>query len=469
MSELSNLVGVLGAVDDHVVEHPELVADVARLLCPYRYGALGWFPAFKEWLAARPDAGDEPQIEIVGLDAALGGLADTSDIERGSEDPGLRLLAIAVLGRVITDYGPRGTNADRTAQALAIPELASDGGAQAHRLLELLTNTERYPDAAAWDQMMSQAVADQLIAADSAAPLRCQGEVVQVTVAGHSRPATAITTSLTADDVTFADATAVLDPSEWPHCCPAWCSMTRGTDGPNHLARYEEVIGLACPTPILKTCLSFRNIATPKLAGVAYKLTSPTQPDCPSDGEVLVDEGSITVRDRSPAAGVSVTTTKRVLFKSVQPGPLAMFSCVFGYGDMGRLMVYGCARRHANRNAKAAKKGPKAPKRKKFKGTDLPAGSDDPRAEIIGEVSTMAKDCVSDSAARFRTNLEAAATGTYSSDDAAADLSGMVQRASADFAKTIDLGRRMVDAARGAAPETAAETATATATEESSS
>jgi hypothetical protein len=156
-----------------------------------------------------------------------------------------------------------------------------------------------------------------------------------------------------------------------------------------------------------------------------------------------------------------VTTTKRVLFKRVQPGPLAMFSCVFGYGDMGQLMVYGCARRHANTGAKTGakttKKGPKAPKAKKFKGTEPPTGSNDPRSEIIGEISTMAKDCVSERADRFRTNVEAAATGTYSSDDAAADLSDMVQRASADFVKAIDLGRRIVDAARGAAHETVAE------------
>ncbi len=55
MSDLIDLIGVLGAIDDYLVERPELVPEVSELLCPYQYGALGWFSEFRDWISRRPE------------------------------------------------------------------------------------------------------------------------------------------------------------------------------------------------------------------------------------------------------------------------------------------------------------------------------------------------------------------------------------------------------------------------------
>ncbi len=457
MSELGDLVGVLGAVDDHVVAHPELIPEVGRLLRPYQHGAAGWFPVFRRWLAERPRPADLPPVEIPDLDEALAGLASLDDDTTEPQDPGLRLLTIAVCGRVMPGYGPVGENAANTLGALTVPGLAAGDGGRAERLLQLLTDTSEYPDASTWDAMMRAAVADNLIAPDAAQPLRCQGEIVEVNVGDHDHPASAITTSMIATDLTFADASAVLDPTEWPQCCPIWCGMKPSPPDPDGSTCYEETIGLACPQTVLTTCLRFTTQATPMIAVAAYQLHTP-KAGCHGDGEVLVDEGSIEVHDRG-TLGVSVRTTKRVLFKSVPPGPLSMFSCLFGYGDMGQLLVYGAARRHAKggetKKGGATKKGgsARAPKAKK----KLPEPVDPPTREgtaghdcntLIHDVSTLAKDFVRDTAAVYRESYAKVVAGTYTSDEAAADVSKAVRRTSRDLAKAVDLGVRGAGLAR---------------------
>ncbi len=453
MSELSDLVGVLGAIDDHLVEHPELVPDVGKLLRPYQQGALGWFPVFQRWLAERPGAEDEPPVEIPGLDEALGGLADLSDDAARTSDFGLRMLTIAVLGRVMPDYGPGGANVLHTLPTLTTPGLAPDQS-RADQLLRLLTDSESYPDAAAWDPMMRDAVAMGLIPLDSARPLRCQSEVVQVTVAGHTEPATALTTTLIAEDLDFDDASAVLDPAIWPQCCPIWCGMKPANPGQDGSRRYVETISIDCPKQVLTTCLGFKTVTSPLVNVAAYRLSPPTAPDCPGDGEVLVDEGSIEVHDRTPFPGVSVTTTKRVLFKSVPPDPLTMFSCLFGYGDMGQLLVYEAARLHragagggggggggTGGGAGTGIISDKSPK--KFIGP--PTGEGEPGHDcnkLIHDVAASAKDCVEDTRQRYRKSYGKIVDGTYTSEDAAGDVGTVLKRAARDWAKAVDLGLR---------------------------
>src|SRR3954462_2576990 len=109
MSDLIDLIGVLGGIDDYLVERPELVPEVSDLLCPYQYGALGWVSEFRDWMGARPrdEVGVVP--EIPRLDQALEQLAVSEGEDEVIEpDLGLRLLALTVLGRTMHRYGPEG-------------------------------------------------------------------------------------------------------------------------------------------------------------------------------------------------------------------------------------------------------------------------------------------------------------------------------------------------------------------------
>src|SRR3954467_11970680 len=99
MSDLIDLIGVLGALDDYLVERPELVPEVSELLCPYQYGALGWFREFRGWVEGRPRDEFGVVPEIPRLDQALEQLAIRDDDYE--PDLGLRLLALTVLSRTI--------------------------------------------------------------------------------------------------------------------------------------------------------------------------------------------------------------------------------------------------------------------------------------------------------------------------------------------------------------------------------
>src|SRR3954471_6884962 len=443
MSDLIDLIGVLGGIDDYLVERPELVPEVSELLCPYQYGALGWFREFREWIAERPEFGEESP-EIPDLYQSLERLGSHEDSDELEPDLGLRLLALTVLGRVDPRYGPDGEDAGLTVNALDITEI-SGTDADPERLLRLLTDPHRHLDEHSWLTMLRDAHDDGLLDAAAVQPLRCRGKVVEVNLAGMPHPATAVTTQLTDSHLTFAEATAFLDPGEWPHCCPAWCAMTRAKDIGDGVERYEEKIGIACPNHVLlTTCLSFRRVSSSdnRTAVLAYRLSQRPNPnDCGSDGEVLVDEGSIEVRDLHPQPGIEVTTTKRVLFRHVPPGPLSMFSCVLGYADLGDLLVYECARRHPH------KAKPLKPKRFTDPPVALPgAGTDD----VFVDVAAAARKCVVECATGYRTSMKKVAKGEYTSEDAMSDMARMWKRAAADMATAVELGVRASGMTRAA-------------------
>jgi hypothetical protein len=129
-----------------------------------------------------------------------------------------------------------------------------------------------------------------------------------------------------------------------------------------------------------------------------------------------------------------------------------MFSCIFGYSDMGDLLVYNCAHRKAaapapvkKAGAKAAKapKAAKSPKAPKFEGDEPPTGAGKHEStEVITDLAKLAKECVTDSSASLRANIGKAVNGKYSTQHAASDLATVLRRTARDIAKAIDVGAR---------------------------
>src|SRR5690242_20219683 len=165
MSELGDLVGILGAIDDAVVARPELLPQVAALLCPYRYDAVGWFQPFRAFWDSLPDESDE-RSPIPGLGDAVVDLGITVDDDFRPRDLARRLLAVALIARVFgDDYGPSGAREGDARAVLGVRGLAGNEE-DAQTLLELLADqntVQGFPDLGAWDDMLNYAAANGLI------------------------------------------------------------------------------------------------------------------------------------------------------------------------------------------------------------------------------------------------------------------------------------------------------------------
>lgn len=447
MSELVDLVGILGAVDDEVVERPELLPIVAALLCPYRSdAAVGWFQPFREWWATLPGEHDRRPTEIPTLDAAVTDL--TIQIEPQRRDLARRLLAVAVLSRVFPDYGPDGSERRKSVGVLAVPGLAGTSPEPAAQLLELLANVEVFPDLSVWDQVLADAVTHGFLSADALQPPPCQGDIVEVEVAGHDLVATAIKTHFCTHNLTFERASGFLDPARWPECLSFWCHMDP-LPGDPPLVRFLETVGLDCDNgPLIRTGIDFRTVTLPDRTVVGYRM-SDDQPACGGDGHVLIDEGSLEVCRDPDGGGVCVTTTKRVLFDQqhlpLNPYQLGMLSCALGYADVGAQLVYNCAQPHAPTS-------PLQPRRR-----DVPGPAHDEPDECtkyIDDVATAAKDCVTEWSRVYRGCYCKATSGRYASDDITDDFVGMYRRTAGEALRAIELGLRGLRVAAGEGPAT---------------
>jgi hypothetical protein len=434
MSELGDLVGILGAIDDAVVARPELLPQVAALLCPYRYDAVGWFQPFRAFWDSLSDESDE-RSTIPELGDAVVNLGMTVDDDFRPRDLARRLLAVALIARVFgDDYGPSGDRQGDSRAVLGVRGLAGSDD-DAGNLLQLLAgqNEEQpFPDLSAWNDVMNYALAAGWIQPIAVQPAPCTGNIVAVTVKNTSLVAATITTSFCDDHLSFAKAEEVLDPSHWPDCLRSfWCSMDPIPDPDPMIMRYLETVSLSCGSgPEIRTALDFETVTLPDRVYVGYQM-SDDQAQLGGDGIIIVDEGSVEVRRNN--SGACVNTTKRILFDpqflALNPYQLAMLSCALGYADAGTRLVYNCA--HEPPDAQ-----PTQPRDER-----KPTSPDD-CAKYVDEVADAAKRCVAEWSALYADSYRKATAGTYTSDDFSRDLMSMSKRMAGETYRAIQLGLR---------------------------
>jgi hypothetical protein len=424
MSELSDLVAIFGAIDDHVVEHPELVPDVAKLLCPYRDDAAGWFQPFKAWLDGLAEQqGVDGDPVIPDLPDAL------RDLEAPPEEgqPKVHsnvsrlLLGSAALARFVPAYYPDQPGFGPLASAI-VAENVTANDVDAARALEVLADEAVLPDLSWWTHTVEELVAVGLLDSQAVRPPACSGRLVEVNIAGQPHPAAAIQSSFCVENLTFVEVRRFLNPETWG-CSPFWCSMVNQRPDPPP-GRFLETVSLDCDRgPVIKTCLDFNLVIDkPKLAVLAYRL-SEDDPACVGDGEILVDEGSIEVRDLD--GQVCITTTKRVLFKyGFSPGWIAGIVCPLGYADMGAQLV------------DCAAKGKPTPPAKR-----VPTGASD-CVTWIDEAAGIAERCVEECAGVYQSVSRKASAGRYATDDLARDMAAAWKRVCRDAGTAVGIGVR---------------------------
>lgn len=341
MSEREDLVSVYGAIDQAVVNDRGLQSVVAQFIPEYADDrAVGWYQDFLRWTAEIAGQSHLPDYQ-----RALGNLREPESAWMAVR----RLHVMAVAARV----GPIGfdtTQDDLDAmieRTLAVPRIAGpvvEGGTS---LVSFLKDPANFAKIGDWSKMIQRGVAEDVLdsqLAVFAAVAPCSSELVEVPTPGDQFPATELTTTFTTSDVSFAQATRFLEPSNWPGCSSFWCLMTFLSEDADGRRHYHEKVSLDCHNTTVggtwtaEAYLQFMPQTWSGGASVTYAL----EPNVPNT-MIDVDEGYLIVQEL-PGGGVQVDTAKRIRFSYTFDGPaLAVVMCALGYGQAAEQLVLGCA------------------------------------------------------------------------------------------------------------------------------
>jgi hypothetical protein len=490
--ETQQLLGIYRAVDSAVLSGEASPLAIGGLLPAYSLtageeegeSAAGWFDTVEE-MARRATGIDTQETAFPELLESIRALAD---IEPRSRMRARRLLALAVAMRAFPELlGPEGSEGDLVRRALQVPGLARDEEGAAI-LQRLLADEDLLPNLDAWPEMIDAAV-QQGVVGDAVA-LRsqpCSSEIVYVEIAGELEPVAQYTTSFCTTDVGLAAARGFLDPANWPGCTDLWCEMVPMGTAPDGTRRFLEIIGPDCAGDgwKLRTCLE---VGTADLPDGGAVLSYRKCPDpAASDGQVTIDEGSVTVLP-GPNGGVCVTTTKRLRFYvPFDGGGLVLLLCTFGWGTLAEDLILGCAYDGATPAASwPGSTGPAAkPKPKpmavsgtasggtpgsggkaggaeagggkagggKAGGGTSTAGSGtatSPNAELQGvfvDAAQATKDCIAECIDVAANAMAQILSGKYDVDAAVDDVAKSAQRAVRDVATAYDLAYRAMGSA----------------------
>jgi len=456
MGEVAALVAILGAVDRAVVVDPALGDVAARFYPPYADGAAGWFDVL---VGLSDQYGNTPGIPSLAV-----ALDELGAIEPTGAMPSRRLHALAVASRLLPELGPQGAARSGAIRALTHDTLAADELAAAE-LLGAVGSDEVYPHVTHFGDMIDHAVDRHLIPAATAqhATPPCTGDLVSVTVDGDTLLATQLRSGFCTDAVTVAQAAAFLDPANWPGCSELWCEMTPIGDhtqpGPR---RFVEVISLSCPPApdewTLTTCLEFVTADTGD-GGALLSYRKCGDPGL-SDGQVVIDQGTISIQP-DDAGGICVTTTKTVRFaQPIEGTGLAMVMCALGWGSLVEDVILGCALSGDPGDAQPWPGTTTVPDPDPLdnpmddKDDDTTRGDDvttDPTAgapdlsPVIDEAITAAKECLDECAAAYKLSYQKAADGTYGTEALFQDATKAMNRMLTELGRIAEIAKKAAE------------------------
>jgi hypothetical protein len=361
MSEIGDLIAILGAVDRAVNEDEgdERRSQVAALVKAYRTGdRFGWYDSFVQ---------REGNEGLPTIEDAMRGLG------RPTRFAGMlprRLLAVALAARVFPDrWGPHGEDAEASLRALIIPGIVAglplvptpplpeppevpDIGdpslrSQGEELLQALADPVQLSRIEEWHEFLSS-TSHILSSQVASLPAPCSTTVIEPP-AGADDAIIVLQTSLCVGGVDLAALSAgFLDPTNWPGCCPWWCEMLPAPGADPGLKRFLEVVAADCPNRIFEVAV-FLDFATAIDRATRKVVTYNKSRDqsgmvagLRANEAVEVDRGVIEVRQEGDH--FRVETTKRIRFaQSVDADALAVIACVVGYGDVAADVICDCS------------------------------------------------------------------------------------------------------------------------------
>lgn len=394
------------------------------------------------------------------LDVTLDSLARTQP--GGTVWRTRRLLAAWVLARIAGDEDSDSLTGVPTDQLLLslvpltgqqdgvdagarVSGLSDEGTGRAEDLLALMQDEARYPTLAAFPALVADAQQRSLLPDEKFHVVPNRWTVTYSPTSPG--PAVAFSTHHRLHGVTLADVLPILDPSEWTTYVPPWCSMATvagGATGRKFGARGDSsrIVELVADDCVLsqalyafQTCLDFLYSDLPGGGGVLEYRRSPNQKANGGDGAVTIDEGSLVVQQVVPGT-VDVVTTKRVQFlalRGIPPfaaGMLAQFTWVLGYASLAELFIDKVMKGAATGSVqvihprpiegnvldRAARRGSKKASR----------GSKRARSGDRSGLEAVLSETMGDCRDGMRSSLSKVASGTYGTDDYAADIGKVV-------------------------------------------
>jgi hypothetical protein len=443
ISELENLIGVYGEIDEAAARDDDLRRRVAELLPPYG-GPVNWFGEFRNWMAELAEVrGTEPP-RFPSLREGLRNLGDDP-----SELPGMRGRRLFTVAVVMQAY-PEGEHPEgdltELAQRVLRFEVQPDGeeGVRTRDLLRRLTELPGEVDAG-WERVVfrSGLVRDP----EEVGPPMCASRLVMVDHGPGRGPVATLTTEFESDiPPTFDEAIRFLHPENWPHCNSLWCEM-RPLGDRDGVYKFHEVFSLDCARRprdcTIEADLDFRFQRLDHVAIADYRLSDPQPGD-----DVLVDEGSLVVQEVN--GRLRITTTKRVEFNHPFSGEqLALIACINGYGDVARDLFSCCA--HARLQGRDDAGIP-------FPGEEPPAAGGQRRparrpgeagsfTKITDDAAAALKQCLDDCAVAVQDWSTKVAEGRYTADELVRDMTDAWTRMMREGAAALDLVVRSAQAA----------------------
>ena len=459
MGEITDLIGIYGAIEAAVISDAERRTAVAQVLPIYGDEAgndvedLKWFEQLEAWTNEKSGAppGTHP---FPSVDAAL---RDLSKIPPVGRMRARRMMAIAALARAIPAYRDRSKNKGKLAQrALRVEGLVEDADRSAS-LHELLTDDSQDAVLSAdqwWDEHVvpgAAALIGEKPAFIGHRPCTSGLVRVPVTVPGQGNVlATALTTEFETDAVDFDRAVRFLDPSNWPGCNGFWCEMSLVETMASGARHFHEVVSLDCPhkqnTWTISAELAFTHgtFSNPRVAATEYHLVPPHPL---ANDDVLVDAGVLTVEELAAPTRLRITTTKRVYFTKAFPGPgLSIFMCLIGYATVAEDFVFTCAI-DPSKSGSEFNPRPKKPKTFPPHGAQPQPPLGPVIKEFADEVAATTKACLDDLAAMAQRTAAKIDNEDYRADDLVQDAAGLWVKTLRESAAAIELGARSARAA----------------------
>lgn len=471
MSEIRDLLGIYGAIDDAAQrDYTEIAPRLAPLFAVYREHPIdavengGWFKAFIDW-GDRVHAVADPPVEATEFPSYREALLSMADRPPAPRAMARRMLAVTALMRTIEDLRPGGEVADLVASALFAREGLVPSMDAAQQLQSLLY--DKFVDMDTWTAMLDEAIGSELIDTEMQAQLHAPPCIGDVTTKPNPNdptdlmPVTVLETSFTVP-IDFEAALTYLNPLNWPACSNFWCRVEeQQVISPTQRIYFEEV-GIDCSDPAYRvsTLLKFTFARRQTEAYCSYKLP----PGHPLPGAAIEFDGGFLRIVKQPNGEIRVTTSKHVKFSgSLNGAYLGMFMCPTGYASAVEDALFNCAKLTGSPGAHPypveagadpnwhVPSGRRAPAGGRTGGQtqsstvdpqDPPGGS--PLGKALQDVADAAQACLQEQAASYQNVASTMATGSYGIDDYVAGMAQMWNRGLQDLPLLSSLARAVI-------------------------